>query len=379
MDVSAILNFLLIAGAIHGFVFNIATFLSRKKIEKPVLLLNLFVFFISLNNLQSWFIEKDFFATNFFLNHFTFPWYVLIVPMFYAFLVYFLGLEKRRWPFLITSLLLFILALITRTILLFGAYNHLWDGSMIKSYNLLEDAIALSYSLVLFVKSIRLLYAYQQLYPDVLKYDNLKWIKRFLQLGGIVFVFWIIAVSFNTFSSTFNPPYTYYPLRLSSSILIYWVGYQAFFHYVVLKDRIQLRGEIRKSLSEPMQESRTDIRALPKSEREEELFKKINAHILLHQRYLDPFLSLDKISEELGIGISNLSKLINQYSNKNFSDYINQLRVEESKELLGNSSFKSYTIVSIGLECGFNSKSTFYTAFKKFTGLTPTQYRKKHS
>ncbi|WP_424367138.1 helix-turn-helix domain-containing protein [Maribacter sp.] len=266
-----------------------------------------------------------------------------------------------------------------RTLLLFGVHNHLWDGSLIKSYNLLEDAIALSYSLFLFVKSIRLLYAYQQLYPDVLKYDNLKWIKRFLQLGGIVFIFWIIAVLFNTFSSTFNPPYTYYPLRLSSSILIYWVGYQAFFHYVVLKDRIQLRGVIRKSLSEPIQESRTDIRALPKSEKEEELFKKINTHIVVHQRYLDPVLSLDKVSEELGIGISNLSKLINQYSNRNFSDYINHLRVEESKELLGNANFKSYTIVSIGLECGFNSKSTFYTAFKKFTGLTPTQYRKKNS
>lgn len=50
---TAIFNFLLIAGALQGFVFNIATFLSRKKVEKPILFLNLMVLFLSLNNLQT--------------------------------------------------------------------------------------------------------------------------------------------------------------------------------------------------------------------------------------------------------------------------------------------------------------------------------------
>jgi len=71
--------------------------------------------------------------------------------------------------------------------------------------------------------------------------------------------------------------------------------------------------------------------------------------------------------------------LVNQFSEKNFSDYINSLRVDEAKKLLKNADFEAYTIVAIGLECGFNSKSTFYTAFKKFTGQTPTAYRKQHS
>lgn len=108
--------------------------------------------------------------------------------MFYAFLVFFLGIEKRRWPFFITSLLLFVLALMVKTIIILGVYEQQFDVSVIKTYNLLEDAIALAYSFFLFVNSILLLYKYQQLYPDVLKFDNLKWIKRFLQLGGIVFL-----------------------------------------------------------------------------------------------------------------------------------------------------------------------------------------------
>ena len=75
------------------------------------------------------------------------------------------------------------------------------------------------------------------------------------------------------------------------------------------------------------------------------------------------------------MSISSISKLINGREGCNFSDYINKYRVSEAKKLLADKNFDPYTIVAIGLECGFNSKSTFYTAFKKFTGQTPTQYR----
>jgi len=68
---------------------------------------------------------------------------------------------------------------------------------------------------------------------------------------------------------------------------------------------------------------------------------------------------------------------MNAHAGSNFPDYINKYRVKEAKKLLGDNNFSAYTIVAIGLECGFNSKSTFYYAFKKFTGLTPTAYRKE--
>ncbi len=376
MKVSAIFNFLLLAGAIHGFVFIIGTFLLRKKIEKPVLFLNLFVLFLSLNNLQSWLIDKNLIFTGHFIERFTIPWNIIIVPMFYAFLIFFLGIEKRRWPFLITSLLLFILALMIRTILILGVYEEKIDGSILNTYNLLEDAVALAYSIFLFVKSIQILYKYQQLYPDILKYDNLKWIKRFLQLGGIVFLFWIIAVMFNTFSNTFNPPFTYYPLRLSSSILIYWVGYQGFFRYVVLKDRIGLRASLRKKDESGRFEISNKNLAGP-TNKSESTFKRIDEYINANKRYLDSSLSLEKLAVEMQMGTSSLSKLINENFEGNFSDYINQLRVEEAKKALLNTEFNNYTIVAIGLECGFNSKSTFYTAFGRITGKTPSEFRKQ--
>ena len=63
--------------------------------------------------------------------------------------------------------------------------------------------------------------------------------------------------------------------------------------------------------------------------------------------------------------------------NKNFYDLINGYRVDEAKRLLVNPENKNYTILSVGFEAGFNSKTTFNTVFKKFTGLTPTDFREQ--
>ncbi len=375
MNATALFNFLMIAGAIQGFVFNIATLLSRKKIERPVLFLNLFVLFISLNNLQSWWVEKNLISTNFFIRHFLAPWYILIVPMFYVFLIYYLELQKKRRHFLIFSGILFVLAILARMIVLGMASQGLISEQGISDYNMGEDIIALTYSMFLFIKSIRLLFNYRSLYSQILAFDDLLWIKRFMYFGGGVFLLWMLAIFFNI-TSIVRAPYSYYPLRLGSSLLIYWVGYQAFFRYIIMKDRILLRKEIRKDPQVRDIDVQDHLKHARKIQKEEKTFKLVNDYICEQQKYLDPNLSLEQVSDEMAIGISSLSKLVNTHTGGNFPDYVNNLRVTEAKKFLADESFAPYTIVAIGLECGFNSKSTFYTAFKKFTGQTPTQYRK---
>ena len=68
--------------------------------------------------------------------------------------------------------------------------------------------------------------------------------------------------------------------------------------------------------------------------------------------------------------------MINVLELQNFLDFINQKRIKRAEEMLGGPTFSQYTILAIAHEVGFNSKSAFYTAFKKFTGHTPTTYRK---
>ncbi len=373
---TAMFNFLMIAGAIQGFIFNIATLLSRKKIERPVLFLNLFVFFLSLNNLQSWLVDKGFVASGAFWQQFTLPWYVLIVPMFYAFLIFYLEIGKKRWPFIIISGMIFVLELSARTTVTFLVVDGTWPSKFLENYTIAEDVVTLMYSLFLFFKAVRLVYSYGELYRPILAFDDLLWIKRFLIFGGGVFLLWMMAIFFNV-TEIVEKPYSYYPLRLGSSILIYWAGYQAFFRYVILKDRISLRKEIRKDASEQKDGISKNLPTVQKNGKDDAAFNKIDAYVLTNQRYLDPDLDMDSLTGELGIGSSRFSMLINSYTDSNFSDYINGLRVENAKKILLNPDFTSYTIVAIGLECGFNSKSTFYSAFKKFTGLTPSQYKKQ--
>ncbi|MCK8523624.1 helix-turn-helix domain-containing protein [Aquimarina sp. D1M17] len=105
-------------------------------------------------------------------------------------------------------------------------------------------------------------------------------------------------------------------------------------------------------------------------------FKELDFLMKEAKMYRDPNLGLESMAQKLKISSNYLSQLVNKLTGKNFTDYINGFRVEDAKEKLKNTSFIHYTIISIGLESGFNSKSTFYSAFKKVTGVSPSTYRK---
>jgi AraC-like DNA-binding protein len=95
--------------------------------------------------------------------------------------------------------------------------------------------------------------------------------------------------------------------------------------------------------------------------------------------YLDSELTLSNLAKDLNISRSQLSILINEGTGDNFYDFVNKYRVEEVKRLLTDPNVKNYNLLGIALEAGFKSKSTFNLIFKRFTGLTPTEYRKNLS
>lgn len=107
------------------------------------------------------------------------------------------------------------------------------------------------------------------------------------------------------------------------------------------------------------------------------LYKDIEQYIHAEKLYLNPAISLQTIADEFNISSGYLSRLTNQNSKFNFRCFINNLRIEEAKKMLLDESFNKYTIHAIALESGFKTKSSFYTAFKKFTGTTPKAYKKQ--
>lgn len=105
-------------------------------------------------------------------------------------------------------------------------------------------------------------------------------------------------------------------------------------------------------------------------------FAKIKLLIEEDEKYLNPNLNLNLLAHEARMNSHQLSKLINEHAKKNFNDFLNCYRIKKSQELLIDENKSHLTISSLAMECGFNSLSSFNSAFKKVTGITPSAYRK---
>lgn len=92
--------------------------------------------------------------------------------------------------------------------------------------------------------------------------------------------------------------------------------------------------------------------------------------------FLDCELSLVKLADLMNTSTHLLSYVINTGFNENFYQFVNRYRIEESKKLLLDPNMNHLSLVGIGYEVGFNSKTVFNTTFKKMTEFTPTEFKK---
>ncbi len=91
--------------------------------------------------------------------------------------------------------------------------------------------------------------------------------------------------------------------------------------------------------------------------------------------YLNPELNMTMLSDQLKVPKHQLTEVLNSVIGKNFFQFVNEYRVDAVKKMLVKN--PGYSIEAIGYECGFNSKSSFFTVFKNITGVTPMQYKLK--
>jgi AraC-like DNA-binding protein len=103
---------------------------------------------------------------------------------------------------------------------------------------------------------------------------------------------------------------------------------------------------------------------------------KVTHHMAANKPYLNPNLSLNSFADEISISPKHLSQIINSSFHQNFYHYINSYRIEECIKKLRDKTQSNDNILDIAFESGFNSKNTFNSAFKKCTGMTPTEFKK---
>lgn len=111
------------------------------------------------------------------------------------------------------------------------------------------------------------------------------------------------------------------------------------------------------------------------AEKRNEIVDNVVALMSVDKLYLQTELTLQDLGEKLNVPYYQVSQAINEGMQKSFYDLVNGYRVEEAKRLLSDPASSNSKILAIGLDSGFNSKTTFNTVFKKFTGLTPSDYR----
>lgn len=101
------------------------------------------------------------------------------------------------------------------------------------------------------------------------------------------------------------------------------------------------------------------------------------SYLKTNKPYLDPNYTLQQLAEGLGMNPKQLSRIINKKMHANFFELINNLRVEQAKQLLTNE--PSLAIVDVMFQSGFQTKSAFNRVFKQTANVTPSQYRAARS
>lgn len=108
------------------------------------------------------------------------------------------------------------------------------------------------------------------------------------------------------------------------------------------------------------------------------LLEKVQTGIFLHKLYLNQSLTIEEFSKEIDAPYREVSSLINKHFNTNFFEFINFHRIEEAKRMLSDPTYSQLSILEILHESGFNSKSAFQRFFKRLTGISPREYRRRY-
>ena len=147
----------------------------------------------------------------------------------------------------------------------------------------------------------------------------------------------------------------------------YIVGALSFTFILAISVLVYLRLRSGQAPIEPYQDRR-----IPQPEAVAQL--QALAGLMARERlHLDPGLTLPRLARRLGVPETRLSQLLNDNNQTTFKQYLAQLRVDEAKTLLRQLPLKPLEVVAEA--AGFQSMSTFYSAFKKVEGTTPTAFR----
>ena len=197
-----------------------------------------------------------------------------------------------------------------------------------------------------------------------------KWLKTLWGFITVQILLWSVFELMKVFLEKANTTI----ILVGCSFMIYWIIYKGLYQFKLANDQFEIQQIFKdRSKKKPATPSSKPLKKLQQSD----YFEQVKVLLDQEKLYRNPDLGRNDIANRLGISSGYLSQIINRMSGHSFSELIHHYRVEETKLLLLDPEFRHYSVLAIGLEAGFKSKSNFYTAFKKHVGLTPGEYQKE--
>lgn len=158
---------------------------------------------------------------------------------------------------------------------------------------------------------------------------------------------------------------------LISLFITFWIAYNG----LLQQTSINLVGNGNNITSKP-KDTAKNLSIDDKKEKQSQIVTKIKELLCEEKLFLNCDLTIVHIADKIGEHPRMVSGSINGICNENFNRFINKYRVEEAKNLLKNENSEHLNMEGIGFEAGFNSNSSFYSAFKNELNITPLQYLK---
>lgn len=197
---------------------------------------------------------------------------------------------------------------------------------------------------------------------------SLDWFRYFLLILAFVLLFWIN-------DALIGLPQLLQPMPVVYTVAVFFLAYYAMRQRTIFEFDTKELQDISALFEAPAKEQAKKNERLDKAELSK-LSEKLNKLIEEEKIFLNNELSLPVLADQLGTSIHDASYLINETTGGNFYNFVNSKRVEEAKRLLTSGKAEELNMLGIAFASGFNSKTAFNTAFKKWTGMSPTQYAK---
>jgi AraC-like DNA-binding protein len=193
---------------------------------------------------------------------------------------------------------------------------------------------------------------------------SLNWLKNMLIIFIVLWVTFAIRVFY-------NPKLIWDISAFLALVTMYIIGYFGYNQPAIFQ------GSMNETLLASDKEEKKKYASSSLTEEGiNDYLKKLRALMENEKIFLQNDLKLGDVAERMNLPAYYVSQVINEKLGKTFYDFINEYRVEEVKRRFADEKYDHMTILAAGFDSGFNSKTAFYSAFKKNTGMTPTEFKK---